>query len=81
MSSINEADYNAALATIDYLKEQVEEYKQQLIKRDTYYSIKVKDNYWVYGSKGAVQAVQDILFEREDGRQRNPEAQVADEAS
>jgi len=60
---INEVDYNAALATIDYLKEQVQLYQDQLKKRDTYYSIKVKDNYWVYGSEKAVQAVQDVLFE------------------
>jgi len=59
----NEVDYNAALATIDYLKEQVQLYQDQLKKRDTYYSIKVKDNYWVYGSEKAVQAVQDVLFE------------------
>lgn len=59
----NQADYNAALATIEYLKEQVQLYQDQLKKRDTYYSIKVKDNYWVYGSEKAVQAVQDILFE------------------
>ena len=59
----NEVDYNAALATIDYLKEQVQLYEDQLKKRDTYYTIKVKDNYWVYGSKKAVQAVQDVLFE------------------
>jgi len=60
---INQVDYNAALATIDYLKEQVQLYQDQLKKRDTYYSIKVKDNYWVYGSEKAVQAVQDVLFE------------------
>jgi hypothetical protein len=60
---INEVDYNAALATIDYLKEQVQLYQDQLKKKDTYYSIKVKDNYWVYGSEKAVQAVQDVLFE------------------
>jgi len=59
----NEVDYNAALATIDYLKEQIQLYQDQLKKRDTYYSIKVKDNYWVYGSEKAVQAVQDVLFE------------------
>lgn len=59
----NEVDYNAALATIDYLKEQVQLYQDQLKKRDSYYSIKVKDNYWVYGSEKAVQAVQDVLFE------------------
>ena len=60
---INQVDYNAALATIDYLKEQIQLYQDQLKKRDTYYSIKVKDNYWVYGSEKAVQAVQDVLFE------------------
>lgn len=59
----NQTDYNAALATIEYLKEQVQLYQDQLKKRDTYYSIKVKDNYWVYGSEKAIQAVQDILFE------------------
>lgn len=60
---MNEADYNAAIATIEYLKEQVQLYQDQLKKRDSYYTIKVKDNYWVYGSEKAVQAVQDILFE------------------
>ena len=59
----SEVDYNAALATIEYLKEQVQLYQDQLKKRDTYYSIKVKDNYWVYGSEKAVSAVQDVLFE------------------
>ena len=59
----SEADYNAALATIEYLKEQVQLYQDQLKKRDTYYSIKVKDNYCAYGSEKAVSAVQDVLFE------------------
>ena len=60
---INPVDHNAALATIDYLREQVAEYKAQLIKRDSYLTVKVEGNYWVYGSEKACQALQRILME------------------
>lgn len=61
----NLADYNAALATIEYLKEQVQLYQEQLKKRDSYYSIKVTGNFWVYGSRGACDALQAILIEHQ----------------
>lgn len=59
----NEVDYNAALATIEYLKETVEQYKEQLHKRDTYMCVKVEGNMFVYGSEKACTALQRILLE------------------
>lgn len=68
------ADYTAALATIDYLREQVQQYQDQLKKRDSYYSVKVTGNFWVYGSRGACDALQAILIEHQtkEDVQRKP---------
>ncbi len=63
---INEVDYKAALATIEYLRETVEQYKDQLKKRDTYMCVKVEGNMFVYGSEKACAALQRILFEHSD---------------
>jgi uncharacterized phage-like protein YoqJ len=75
---INQVDYNAALATIDYLRETVEQYKEQLKKRDTYTCVKVEGNFWVYGSEQACNALQKILLEhsrlvQSDVNERNPD--------
>ena len=63
---VNEVDYNAALATIDYLRETVEQYKDQLKKRDTYTCVKVEGNMYVFGSEKACTALQRILIEHSE---------------
>lgn len=63
--SVNQVDYNAALATIEYLRDTVAQYKDQLQKRETYTTVKVTGNYWVYGSDKACTTLQQILFEHQ----------------
>lgn len=75
-TNVNQTDYNAALATIDYLKETVEAYKQQLIRRDAYLTVKVEGNYWVYGSDKACAALQRILFEHLELTKRDVQTNV-----
>ena len=68
--TVNLSDYNALKATLEYQRDQLKLYKDQLLKRDSYYSIKVIGNYWLYGSEKAVQATQDLLFELQALRKR-----------